>query len=616
MSKASLILLICAILVFPVFPEDKSDRGGEEPESPPEISESSLFVEEVEVVGQVALNKAIQSVSVYLKEEMKIINSDGIKSFLNHCPGFLVLNGGHYGQFAYTFARGASVNQTLFLVEGARMTDPSSSIGLNTSLFSPGLFEKAEIVRGPLSNLYGSSAMGGVVNLITRREDGIEAAVFLGSHGTYEGNLYLGKKAGHFSFSLNGNLVRYSDGLENDEFNNRGLTARAGFQNRHIRTALFFFGHFSDSGIPFYLGAPTPNRSTSQDNIILVLPFTYLLEKNTKLQINLSHNRNRYDFNDPDDPWSPYYQNRSVVNEARLSLDTTLFDRLKIKAGVDTSHQRITNQDHTGFQLDGKKTNTLSAHLNTGLNLKKWLFSASVRYDKYGDITAELSPQFGFSYRISDRFKLRGSYSESFRAPTPPELFNPLWGNPDLEPEVGTSYEFGADLYLPSAALSVVYFNSRYRNLIGYSPVTWTFANVNEAAISGIEMGAKFELFDQVVVWAAYTYLDTHDFMNNQELIRRPRHALSAMIAYKNRYFTLSGEMIYVGKRLDYDEILWTTTEVPQFDTYNLNLNIPLNEKVTILGKATNALNQEYQEVLGYPAPGRRFLLGIRYKII
>ena len=616
MWKKSLILIMCAVLSFPLFSEKKQVQNRKKPEPSKETAEKSMFVEELEVVGRVALNKAIQSVSVYSREDMQVINSDGLKAYLNQCPGFLVVNGGHYGQFAYTFARGASVNQTLILIEGVRITDPSSSIGLNTSLFSPGLFEKVEIVRGPLSNLYGSNAMGGVVNLITRDEEGIEATAFLGSHGTYEGNLYFSKKAGYFNFSLNGNLVKYSDGAENDEFNNRGVTARAGFQNKNIQAALLFFGNFSDSGIPFNLGIPTPNRNYSQNNTILIVPLYWLFTGNTELYISLSHNRNRYELNDPDDTWTPFYLNQSEVNEARISLKFPSVRHLAINAGLDYSHQRIFNEDHTGTQLDNEKTHYLSAFFNGTLDVKKWLLSASIRYDKYKEISAEVSPQLGFSYQISHQFKVRGSYSESFRAPTPPELMNPMWGNPDLEPEEARSFEIGGDFYTRTAVFGLVYFNSRYHNLIGYNPVTWKFANINQAKISGFELSARFELFDQVSVWTAYTYLDTHDFQNDQELIRRPKHALSAMIAYKNTYFTLSGEMIYVGKRLDYDELLWTTAESPQFDSYNFSLDIPVNKKLGIIGKATNAFDREYQEVLGYPAPGRRFILGIRYKII
>ena len=143
-----------------------------------------------------------------------------------------------------------------------------------------------------------------------------------------------------------------------------------------------------------------------------------------------------------------------------------------------------------GKPVDHRKTRYFSTFLNADLALDELLVTASIRYDKYRDIDSRVSPQVGFSYLVGDTFKIRGSYAQSFRAPTLPELLNPAWGNPALEPEIGKSFEIGADIYLESLTFSVVYFDSRYENLIGFSPVTWKFANLNQAEISGIECSA------------------------------------------------------------------------------------------------------------------------------
>jgi vitamin B12 transporter len=607
---------MCLVLSFTLFSEKTTSDEKKESSSTKKTTEKSMFVEEVEVLGKIPVNRAIQSVTVYSKDEMEQFNNETLKSLLNQTAGFLVLGSGHPGQFAYSFARGASLNQTLFLIDGFKMTDPSTSIGLNLTFISPNLFEKIEIVRGPLGYIYGSNAMGGVINMKTREEEGIELTTFAGSHGTYEGNLYLSKKAGDFKFTLNGNLLRYSDGVENDEFKNRSIKAKIGYDKEGLKTGLIFFGNFADSGIPFSMGNPTPNRIYSQNNYLFALPFSYKFPGPTILNIKLSHNYNMYEFEDPDDTWNSYFMNKSIINEAQVAVRTKPLKNLFINTGIDYSDQKITNEDNTEKQLDDENTNYISAFLNAGLKLKRLFISASLRYDKYKDIDKEFSPQLGLSYLFSGIFKIRASYSENFRAPTLPELLNPMWGNPDLQPEKGKSFEIGADIYTKAATFSLVYFNSEYKNLIGFNPTTWVFDNLNEADISGIELSARVILFEQITLWAAYTYLDTYDIQHDQELLRRPKHSVSAMISYKHKYFFISGEMIYVGKRLDYDELLWETGESPSFNTFNFNLSIPLNEKLSLIGKATNAFNHEYQEVLGYPAPGSRFILGIKYKIM
>jgi len=578
-------------------------------------STENTIIEEVEVVGEIARNKTIQSVTVYSEDLIKSFSGDGLKSILNHSPGFLVLNGGHYGQIAYSFARGASVNQTLYLINGFKITDPSNSIGLNTTFFSPYLIEKVEIVRGPLSNIFGSNAMGGVVNLLTREKNGTEVTLFFGSHGTYEGGIYFSKEIKKIRFTLTGNWQHYSDGIDNDDFSNKGISVKTGYKNDKLNTNLIFFGNFADSGIPLYLNMPTPNRQYSQNNYILALPFTFKFDHNTKINLKLSHHYNRYEFQDPDDTWTPYFMNKAIINEVEISFKTDLFNILDLYGGIDFSDQKIHNEDNTEKQLDDEKTNYISAYFTSSLYLKKLHLSGSIRYDKYKNINQELSPQLGFTYRLFNWLNIRSSFSQSFRAPTLPELLNPYWGNPELKPEKGKSFEVGTDIYLKNTTLSLVYFNSKYKNLIGYSPLTWTFENLNEAVISGIEISISVSLFEQVVLHGAYTYLDTHDVQYDRELLRRPNHSFSTFITYKNRYFSISGEMIYVGDRLDYDELIWDVGENPSFNTFNFNLQVPINKKLFFIGKATNAFNHKYQEVLGYPAPGNRFLVGLKYRI-
>jgi vitamin B12 transporter len=409
--------------------------------------------------------------------------------------------------------------------------------------------------------------------------------------------------------------MRYSDGLDNDEFLNRGAVIKAGYSDNRTQAGVLFFVNLAESGIPFYMGVPTPNRRYTQDNYLVGLPLQFNL-KGGIVRMRLSHQTNRYKFDDPDDAWSPYYVNSSWVNGAEIQFETTLFSRLRLQAGFDRAAHRILNEVEDGQVVNEEKTNITSIFINTGLDLRRLTLAASVRYDKYKHLDAALSPQLGLALMAADWLRLRASLGRSFRAPTLPELFNPAWGNPHLEPERGTSWEIGAEVYTGPAVLSLVYFDSAYDHLIGYDPVNWIFVNIDQADISGIEIGARFKLWQTVQAHAAYTHLNTHDVKNDQELLRRPRHALSLMLTYTNRHFAVSAEMRYVGRRLDYDELLWATGESPAFDTYNFSLQVPVNRKLSLVGRATNAFDRSYEEILGYPAPGRRFLLGVRYKFL
>jgi vitamin B12 transporter len=194
-------------------------------------------------------------------------------------------------------------------------------------------------------------------------------------------------------------------------------------------------------------------------------------------------------------------------------------------------------------------------------------------------------------------------------------MLNPYWGNPGLLPETGSSLEAGADLYFAALQCGVTLFTSVYRGLIGFSPLTSRFANINQAVVRGAELNCDWEIFHGFHWRTAYTYLHTQDVQYERELLRRPRHAFSASLQYRAPAFTCSAEMVYVGKRLDYDELLWTIAESRSFNHFALALQVPLLKNVTAFCRVDNAFNSRFEEVLGYPAPLRRLMLGAAYQV-
>ena len=579
-----------------------------------EKKEKPLLEEKIEVIGKVPLTRALQSVTIFSGKELDYLKFAGLKAILNQSPGILVLSAGNPGQFAYTFARGAAVNQMLFLVDGCKLFDPSSSLGGNFSFLSPQVIQKIEIIRGPLSNLYGSNAMGGVVNLITKKSDGLDFSLARGSHDTYEGDFNWGGKKSAFNFSLNGHFLNYSDGLLNDKLQKQGFSFHSAYEKANLNLGIYLFGNLVNSGIPINLGLPTPERHYWQKNLLLSAPFSYRFEEHFDIESKISLHWNQYEFSDPNDTWNSFYANQSFVSALTAKLNALFWDKLKIMAGIDYSLQKIDNQSNDELLLKEAKTNIFSHFLSVNADLNKFLLSASLRLDKYKNLKTVVSPQLGVSFNLLPNLKIRTSYAQSFRAPTLPELLNPYWGNAALVPETGKSLEFGIDFYLQSLAMGITYFDSQYLNLIGYNPITWKFVNINEALSKGIELSVKKALLKHWQWGLAYTYLKTLDMQYNRELLRRPRHTFSSQLTYQSAKFDIFAEMVYVGRRLDYDELVWSVAENPAFNTFSFVFNFPVTDKITWFLNVSNAFNRHFEEVLGYPAPLRRILVGIKYQ--
>jgi len=596
-------LILVSIIALAIFPASAEEDPSQE-----------VIKEKIEVIGYVRSDQAMQSVSVFGYEELLNFSGEGLKSVLNMTPGMLVLGSGNPGQLAYTYARGAAVNQVMVLVDGVKLVDPSSSIGTNISNLPLDVIEKVEIVRGPLSSLYGSNAMGGVINLVTKKESRTQFSFTGGSHGTFAGDVGFYKSWHQLNLNFQGSALNYSDGQANDTFREGSISARAGYQGKHWEIAVQLFGNVLDAGIPFYLGLPTLHRSYQQEMYLVTLPVAVTFRDESRFRLTGSFHRNDYEFSDPDDAWNPYFTNGSTILELESQFFKQLFDRVDVTAGLDWSWQNIINQTTDQEVLVDDQTQCLSVYLNSAAGWERFALQGSIRYDRYRGIPAVLSPQFGAALNLLPNLKLRASYSHSFRAPTLPELTNPYWGNPDLNPEKGRSFEVGADFHQRRMVLGVTYFDSRYRDLIGYSPITWKFANLNQATVKGIELSARFEPGKNLHLTLAYTHLSSWDVDYERELLRRPENSLSVRVYWKNRYFCLTADMVYVGRRLDYDELAWSVAENPAFDTYNLKLEVPLGERIVLFARMSNILNQEYQEVLGYPAPLRRIALGFRYQ--
>jgi len=574
------------------------------------------------VVGNVPVIKTIQSVSVFKREEIEKFNFESLKSMLKLAPGLLTLSSGQFAQASSTFIRGSKPTQVLYIVDGIKLRDGASIGGVNLAMLSPNLIDKVEVVRGPLSNMYGSDAMGGVISMNTISKEGANFLASLGSHGSYTGNFSGGTKLKNFNLGLSVNTQRYTNDVVNDVFKNTGLSAKVNYKGETIDTGLRFFGSITDSGIPFNFGISTPERKYKRNYTIFALPFAYNLKKNATIDIKLAYTNSKYEFEDPNDMWGPYFMSKFDNYEAEVTYTGRFFKKLDVRAGIDYSDQKILNENHLGKTLDNEKMNYFSTFASTALNLNALQVSASIRYDKYKGVDANFSPQIGISYLVANKLKIRAAYSHSFLAPMVSQMVNP-WGkgNSDLKPEKGKSFEVGAEFYSEKLVLGATYFNTKYQDMIDWVTINWVtfegqYQNITDVDVYGMELAATFRPVYNLTLSGAYTYLHTEDKATGEPLLRKPKHTFSGFAAYTHKRFTLSVNMTYVGKRSDLDYSAWPPEkDNPGFNTYDFSLMVPVYKGLSLFGKITNVFDREYQEMIGYPTPGRRFELGLKYKI-
>jgi vitamin B12 transporter len=615
---AVISLSLCFCLTPAVF----ADGVSEEKENAEKKQDESMFTEEVEVVGNVPVVNTIQSVSIFKKSEIEKFNFESLKSVLKLTPGLLTLSTGQFGQVSSLSIRGSKPTQVLYVVDGIKLRDGAGIGGVDLAILSPNLLDRLEVVRGPLSNIYGSDAVGGVVSMSTLDQEGAQFSASIGNHGSYSGNFSGGAALKAINLGLTIDTRRYSNDIVNDVFKNTGLSAKVNYKNESLETGLRFFGSYTNSGIPFNYGLSTPERKYRSNYTVLALPVKFRFNSNNSVDVKLAYTNSRYEFEDPQDLWGPYFLSNFDNYEAEVTYIGRFFEKLDFRVGFDYSDQEILNENNLGKILDNENMSYFSTFASTALDLDALQVSASLRYDKYKDVTASLSPQVGFSYLAANKLKLRAAYSQSFLAPLVTQLVNP-WGIPnlDLKPEKGKSFEVGAEFYSAPVTFSATYFNTRYEDMIDWVTTDWvTFAgqyrNIKNVDTYGVELALTVQPWSHLTLSGAYTFLHTEDRATGEPLIRKPKHTFSGFAAFVFKRFTLSLSMIYVGRRLDYDYAAWPPdVENPSYNTFDFSLVVPVSKGLTAFGKLTNAFDREYQELVGYPAPGRRFELGLKYRI-
>ncbi|MDE0144256.1 MAG: TonB-dependent receptor [Nitrospira sp.] len=599
----------------------------------------------------IPLRQVTSAVEIWTEEDLQRRQIKTVVEALRLTQGTAVLQNGGPGGTTNVRIRGGSSEQTLVLIDGAIMN--SATLGsFNFAHLTTDNIEKIEIVRGAQSTLWGADAMGGVINITTKRGGGpLRAGGFFeyGSFSTLRegGNLSGSKGPVDYSFALSRwdttGISQINDrrgATERDAYRNWQGSARIGMALPRDGRLDFNFRWWngslnidSSSGPSDVLNAKSNSRQftyggtyqqplTDWWNHSLTLSRSQeasLFDPGT-LQRNLTTGMTRTPFGDPN-------ETRVLANRIESQHNFRVNQYVTLTAGYQFREQ-------LGENDAGISEKIVSSHAGFGqmqLNLFDRLFAtAGVRHDAYnafGDAT---------TYRITGGYlvketntKIRGSYATGFRAPAINELYWPGFGNPDLQPEENQSFDVGVDqaLFADRVTLSGGYFWNRYRDLIqtiqseplcgtGSFGANFCPVNVASASTQGWE-GMVDIVVAQEQPWAKrlelkgqYTMTLTRDLMSGARLRRWPVNQASLRLFYQpmDSVNTIL-DFRFVGKQYNG---AGNTQPVGSFEVVNLAVNYDLSDRLQAYVRVDNLFDEEYEEILYYGTPGRSVFGGIR----
>jgi vitamin B12 transporter len=580
-------------------------------------------------------------------------------------PGLTLVQQGGPGQNASLFIRGAASRHVLVLLDGAPLNDasePNGAFNFGNELL--GDIERIEVVRGPASALYGSGALGGVVNLITRRAPaGTPAQVFGevagGTQGTGRGVLGAAGNDGRFDWMVAGqalttrgfNVVPQrmaTNRGERDALEARAATARLGFRpdaGSRVEALLRWRQNRLELDDAPFLRLDDPNYTGRDANWFGQLRGeTTLLDGiwTTGLRIAVAEDRRRYlnladagNLGDTDDFYRGERQTFDWGNQLRIG-DVGPFDAVGLAFGATHEIERSDSRSVSGGLLTTTDASARSTALHAGAQgrlFERLDLSAGLRHDAAEDYDGATSWRVGAVLAVPEiAGRLHASVGTAFKAPSLFQRFGVIGsffrGNPDLRPERSFAWEVGADADIPFAGradfatLGATWFSARYRNLINFNPAFDSLENVDRARAQGAELSLTLRPATWLGLRAAWTITESEDESTGQPLPRRPKNlvAISARISPVPR-LTVVPELVFTGRALEGPFASYDDSGAPRaasaWNPHGTVLNVTASWQVTpavaAFAAGRNLTDSRWEPANGFAAPGRSVLVGTRF---
>jgi len=580
------------------------------------------------------------SVTVLTEDDLKQLQQPTLPDVLRTVPGLNVVQTGGLGKQTSVFMRGTNSNHTLVLVDGIEINDPSDPSGaFDFSNLQISNIERIEILRGPQSTLYGSDAIGGVIQIFTKKGQGkptISGGFTGGSQETYQGDVGVSGKYKSLDYSARVSRLE-SDGISAADEDN-GNNEKDGYKNTTFSSSLGLqlTDWLSLDGVLRYTDAeteidgfsnitflPADDPDSIQENEELYTKLsanTSLLSGRWQSRLSVAHTDiQRDNINGPQAPdgivVSPSmnsFEGRKTqfewLNDIRLPMGHNL------TVGLGTEEERVDTS--AGIR---QSVRTDSIFLQDQVRFfERYSVTAGIRHDDHELFGSETTWRVTAAADLHEAgVVVRGSMGTGFKAPTIVQLFDPQFGNPSLQPEKSRGWEFGFDYTSPNKLIglgSTAFFND-IENIIVIDGVfpAFSYRNVNEAKIRGYELYFNLSPLDALKFRADYTYTEALNEQTNMQLLRRPEHKVTFTADYS---FMERGSALlniqYTGKRQDF--IGLTQGELEDYTVVNLALAYDVTDNIELQARLDNAFDEDYQEVAGYGSVDRSIYGGIRLR--
>lgn len=579
--------------------------------------------------GRIAqpLSKTLADATVITRDEIEESGAQTLQQVLSRQAAVTIASNGGPGTTSSIFMRGTNNSHTVVLVDGMRISSATSG---TTAIQNIPLeqIERIEILRGPASSLYGADAIGGVIQIFTRKGEGeprFNAGLEVGNRGTGKLTAGVDGKTGNTAYSLQLSHAQ-SDGFsatnprnqayynpDNDGYGNDSYAANVTqtIAPGHDLT-MRLFQTFARTDIDYSSRWTGQDRSKARltgqsieakdrfgDVWTSTLRFARSQDKSEEFHDGDFSQRASF-FQTTQNEWQ--WQNDFNTKIGVFVLGTSHQDQKIASDGVYTKNTRTTNAGFVNYQLD----------------LGKHLLQASIRKDRDDQFGGKVTGKTDYGYRFADGWLVRASYGTGYKAPSFNDLYYPGSGNPNLKPETSRSTELAVQYRRTGRSASLTLFQNKVEQLIQWTPVNpsdpfsvWSPANVASATIQGLTVEATVQWLS--IDWQGnFTLLDARDEKTGNWLANRPRQSANFTASKQWSNWTLGAEQQIASRRAG-DTFNSESKALHGYGVTNAFANYRFAKSWTATARVDNLFDREYETAYGYNTGGLGAFIGVRY---
>jgi vitamin B12 transporter len=587
-------------------------------------------------------SEVASSITVITAGDIAAKQSQTLPDVLKDVPGLnLVQTGGPGGQTSI-FMRGTNPNHTKVFVDGIDVSDPSNSDSFDFGQFLTQDIERIEVLRGPQSGLYGSDAVGGVINIITKSGSGpaqFTATVQGGSFDTFNQAAGVSGSEGAFHYVANVehlhtgstpvtplDLLLPGEPRNNDYYDNLTESTKLGFDvtdhfdlglvARYTDTHLRLTG---DDPIAFP-SFPEAEQSASNTRQLYTRVTEHSVMFDGAFEQTLGIADSHIDTEDftpaADGPPTGYAGERVKLDWQGV---TKLASSETLIFGAEHEHDEIRAPISAATTIDSGFAELQSAIADSFYD------TISLRYDDNDRFGSKVTYRVAPAYLIKDTgTKLKASVGTGFKAPTLEELFESFpaydfYANPNLRPESSTGYDVGFEQALLNAQLNfgLTFYRNNIRNLIDDNADFTTYVNVGRAMTQGVESFVAYQPVKSVTLRLDYTYTEATDEILHEELLRRPKHKASLNGNWQaTQHLSFNATVLAVSSWIDGNrDFTIARLTAPGYTTVNLAGNFDVNSVLSVFARIDNLFDRHYQNPVGFLQPALGAYAGVKLKL-